>query len=221
MFVGYANVGLYLDYLVPKSAGIGRVILSGSSAGGFGALMNYHRTALAFGDTPVHLLDDSGPPLSDAFLTPCLQAKFREAWNLDAALPTDCAACRQADGGGLQNALGFLADAHPDRRLGIVTATRDGTIRSFYGYGYPDCVAGANGALMPEEAFAEGIADLRDRALAGHPNFRVYSKESLDHVWLLYGPDTISPRADGSGEHLAKWLADMLDPDADWQSVAP
>lgn len=221
MFVGYGNVGADLDYLVPKSGGVGRVILSGSSAGGFGALMNYHRTALAFGDTPVHLLDDSGPPLGDMFLTPCLQKQFRDAWNLDAALPADCTACRESNGGGLQNALGYLADAHPDRRLGIVTSTRDGTIRSFYGYGYPDCTAGAQGFPMPETAFAQGIADLSGRALAGHDNFRVYAKDSGEHVWLLFPPDTISPHKDGSGTHLATWIADMLDPDASWDSVAP
>src|SRR5688500_10363210 len=82
-FVGYSNVGAYIDYLGPKSADIRRVILTGSSAGGFGALMNFHRTQQAFGETPVYLLDDSGPPLGDAYLTPCLQKMFREAWNLD------------------------------------------------------------------------------------------------------------------------------------------
>jgi len=102
-----------------------------------------------------------------------------------------------------------------------VTSTRDGTIRSFYGYGYPDCVAGAQSPLMPEDAYAQGIADLRDRALADHTNFRVYSKDSQDHVWLLYEPETISPHADGTGKHLSDWLSEMLDPSAQWDSVAP
>jgi hypothetical protein len=221
MFVGYANVGAHLDYLVPKSAGVTRVVLSGSSAGGFGALMNYHRTQLAFGDTPVHLLDDSGPPLGDAYLSPCLQKQFRETWNLDAALPADCAECRQADGGGLQNALGYLAKAHPDRRFGIVTSTRDGVIRSFYGYGYPDCVAGAQGFPMPETAFAQGIADLGTRALAAGDNFRVYAKDSGEHVWLLFAPDTVSPRRDGTGKHLAVWIDEMLSLDSGWDNVTP
>jgi len=220
MFVGYANVGYDLDYIVPKSPDLRRVILAGSSAGGFGALMNFDRTQKAFATTPVYLLDDSGPPLSDKYMTPCLQQMFRTAWNLDAALPPECPACRQADGGGLQNALGYLADAYPDTRMAIITSTRDGVIRSFYGYGYPDCVAGATGFPMPEDAYEAGITELRDVALAGHDNFRVYSKDSGQHVWLLFELDTISPRADGSGEHLSKWLFDMFDAD-DWSSVAP
>jgi hypothetical protein len=220
-FVGYQNVGLYLDYLIPKSPDVKRVILTGSSAGGFGALMNYDRTQTAWGDTPVLLLDDSGPPLGDQFLAPCLQKMFRDAWNLDAALPANCTACRQADGGGLLAALGYLADAHPDRRMALVSSTRDGTIRSFYGYGYPDCVAGAEGFPMPEDVFEQGMTDLRDHALATHPNFRVYNKDSGEHVWLLYEVETVSPHKDGSGKILGDWLDEMLDPDSDWKSVAP
>jgi hypothetical protein len=220
-FVGYANVGAYLDYLVPKSTDVTRVVLAGSSAGGFGALMNYDRTQNAFGSTPVYLLDDSGPPLGDAYMTPCLQKMFRDAWNLDAVIPAGCTECSQPDGGGLQNALGWLADAHPDRRLGLITSTRDGVIRSFYGYGYPDCVAGESGFPMPEDAFAEGVADLRDNVLPSHPNFRVYSKDSGQHVWLLYEVETVSPNSTGTGQRFDKWLEDMFDPDSDWNSVAP
>lgn len=220
-FVGYANVGAYLDLLVPASTEVRRVVLTGSSAGGFGAMLNYHRTQQAFGTTPVYLLDDSGPPLGDAFLSPCLQKMFRDAWNLDSVLPPDCDACKQPNGGGLVNAVGWLADNYPDRRFGLVTANRDGVIRSFYGYGYPDCVAGADGFPMPEDAFASGVADLRDNVLASHPNFRVYTKDSGQHVWLLFQLGTISPNPDGSGMHLADWIDDMFDPSSDWKSVAP
>jgi hypothetical protein len=220
-FVGYGNIGHDLDLLVPQSTEVSRVVLAGSSAGGFGALINYDRTQTAFGTTPVYLVDDSGPPLDDMYLTPCLQQLFRTSWNLDAALPAGCPNCTQADGGGLANALGYLADTYPDRRFGLISSTRDGVIRSFYGYGYPDCVAGAAGNPMPEAVFTAGIDDLRDHKLASHPNFRVYSKDSCEHVWLLFSPDTVSPRRDGTGEHLATWLSDMLDPSASWDSVAP
>ena len=93
-------------------------------------------------------------------------------------------------------------------------------IRSFYGFGYPDCAVGADGFPMPEDAYAAGIAELRDQTLATHSNFRVYSKDSGNHVWLLNPPDTVSPRSDGSGEHLATWLTQMLDPSSKWDSVS-
>jgi hypothetical protein len=220
-FVGYENVGRDLDLIVPQSKDVRRVILAGSSAGGFGALMNFDRTQRAFGSTPVYLLDDSGPPMSDTYLTPCLQKMFRDAWNLDAAIPEGCTACRQTDGGGLSNALAWLANAHPDRRMALVTSMRDGVIRSFYGYGYPDCAAGAAGFPMPEDVFEAGIVNLRDQTLASLPNFRAYTKDSGQHVWLLFELDRISPRADGGGKHFGDWLEEMLDPSSDWASVAP
>jgi hypothetical protein len=220
-FVGYDNVGADLSYVVPKAKDVKRVVLVGSSAGGFGALVNYERTQTAFGTTPVLLLDDSGPPLEDSVMTPCLQKMFRSSWNLDAALPAGCTSCSGSDGGGFENAMPWLADAHPDRRLALVTSTRDGTIRSFYGFGYPDCVAGASDPLMPEDVYAGGVAQLRDQELATHPNFRVYSKDSVDHVWLLYELETTVPRSDGTGTHLSDWLTDMLDPSSTWDSVAP
>lgn len=220
-FVGYANVGFDLDAIVPQSKNVKRVVLAGSSAGGFGALLNYYRTQMAFGDTPVYLLDDSGPPLGDMYLAPCLQQLFRTTWNLDAALPPDCTACRQPDGGGMTNALGYLADTFPDRRFGLITANRDGVVRSFFGYGYPDCAAGAAGNPMPEDAFAAGITELRDQTLASHSNFRVYTKDSGQHVWLILELGKVSPRSDGTGQHLSDWMSEMLDPDAEWNSVKP
>ena len=52
-FVGYANVGMYLDRLVPTFHNATRILLAGLSAGGFGAVFNYARVAEAFGATPV------------------------------------------------------------------------------------------------------------------------------------------------------------------------
>jgi len=74
--------------------------------------------------------------------------------------------------------------------------------------------------IRGERKFA-GIDELRDQVLASHPNFRVYAKDSGEHVWLLFEPDKISPRKDGSGKHLADWISEMLDPSATWDSVTP
>ena len=79
----------------------------------------------------------------------------------------------------------------------------------------------AHSGSSPETAFSAGIDELRDQVLASHPNFRVYAKDSGEHVWLLFEPDKISPRKDGSGKHLADWISEMLDPSATWDSVTP
>jgi hypothetical protein len=214
--VGYDNVTAYLDVLVPAFRESNHVVLAGVSAGGFGALWNYHRTVEAFADLRVTLLDDSGPPLSDDYLSPCLQQQLRDTWNLDATLPPDCADCSSDDGGGLGNAVTYLADAHPDERLGLVASTRDGVIRLFYGYGYPSC---ENPQVpMPEEPYAEGIAELRDVTLAGHDNFRVFTVDSGLHTWLFESP--VGGTTVG-GVSLTSWLRQHLSEDGDFASVTP
>ena len=80
-FVGYENINLYLKRLVPTFANASQVLLTGVSAGGFGAAFNYDRVASAFCPTPVVLLDDSGPPMADPYLAPCLQKQWRDLWS--------------------------------------------------------------------------------------------------------------------------------------------
>ena len=61
-FVGYVNVANDLKRIVPSFPGLTKVLLTGVSAGGFGAASNYVQMAKAFGSVPVYELDDSGPP---------------------------------------------------------------------------------------------------------------------------------------------------------------
>ncbi|MCE9577715.1 MAG: pectinacetylesterase family protein [Deltaproteobacteria bacterium] len=214
--VGWNNVAKDLDYVYAKKGGIKRVIMSGSSAGGFGALFNFAQTADKFAPLTTHLIDDSGPPLSDTYITPCLQTTMRTLWNLSASLPADCTACTEANGGGLGNAAAYLADKYPNSRLGLITSTRDGVIRSFLGFGYPDCVNG--GGPIPEADYTAAINELRDTTLASKPNFKVFTKESGLHVWLV--PATMSSITSGSA-NLDQWLTDMLDPSKPFNTVKP
>ncbi len=62
--VGYRNMGLYLERLVPTFCGASDVTLVGSSAGGFGTVFNYDRVRQAFAPRRVDLVDDAGPSTS-------------------------------------------------------------------------------------------------------------------------------------------------------------
>ena len=211
---GYTNMGHYLQRLSPTFPDAETVMLTGSSAGGFGAAYNYDRVAQAFGSRRVLLLDDSGPPLSDTYLNPCLQQLLRDTWSLDDTLPADCADCRQPDGGGLVNLATHVAIKYPDRRAGLVTSNRDGVIRTFYGFGYPTC---SSIAPMPEAVFNEGIDELVGTILAPYQNFRGFVIEGGVHVWLL---DPLGGTTSG-GVTLSDWIGDMLDPSSSWATVTP
>jgi hypothetical protein len=216
--VGYTNVGLYSDVLVAASDPVRRIVISGVSAGGFGALYNYDRIQKSFAAAragrPTFLIDDSGPPLPDEWLTPCLQTTLRTVWNLNETLPADCAACRGADGGGLVNALPYLADMHPDDRLALITSTTDGVIRSFYGFGYPTC---NSTNPMPEAAYTAAVTSLRTDVIGTRANFKMFTITGGGHVWML---NPLSETMTG-GTSLGSWLTAMLDGSASWDHASP
>ena len=213
--MGYANMGFNLARIVPTFPDAEKVLLTGSSAGGFGAAFNYDRTQERFGDTEVILLDDSGPPMSDEYMKPCLQQRWRDTWNLDATIPADCSACRGADGGGMSNMSIYLADKYPTRRFGLISSTQDEVIRTFFGIGETDSCN--DPGRMRANRFEMGLLDLRDNILAGHDNFRGYIIASTQHVWL---GDPLSTTMAG-GVTLAEWITALIEGTPEFVNVGP
>lgn len=205
-FFGYANIGLYLQKIVPSFPEAERVLLTGVSAGGFGAAANYDQVQRGFGCTPVDLLDDAGPPMSKEFVTPCLQTLFRESWGLDETMIADCGAdCGDKDGF-LLDFVKHLAKTHSERTQGLISATADETIRMFYDFGKNDCKAGIPGS-MPPARFEEGLLDARDQ-LASFESFGSYLFEGSTHT-MIGSSRFYTHEVDGTS--LRDWVADLLD----------
>lgn len=214
--VGYGNVTRAVQLVADRmGSSLGQVLLTGQSAGGFGAAYNYDQVATIFGEVPVDLLDDSGPPLSNMYLTPCFQDMVRTAWNLDATLPADCEDCVDADGGGLIHLVDFVSAKYPDRRFGVVSSLADNVIRLFYGFGYPDC----DNPMVPMEGevFAAGVAELRDDILAPLANARAYTIDSQEHVWTN---DPLG-EVEVDGVTLSAWIDALVTGEGEFASVAP
>ena len=209
-FVGYANIGLYLERIVPTFEGASRVVLSGSSAGGFGALFNYDRVAQAFCPTVVVLLDDSGPPLADETMAPCLQTRWRTLWGLDETLPADCAACSgQPDGGGLVSAVGFLGAKYPEARLGLVSYEQDAVISLFFGYGKNECLTlDAAPVTLTGPEYAAALAALRAEHLEPSAPWSSYVMAGSLHTVL--GGDAFYTAVAGDVP-LTQWVDALLE----------
>jgi hypothetical protein len=210
-FVGFRNFGAFMDRIVPTFTDAPEVLVAGISAGGFGAAFNYDRVAEAFPAAAVSLIDDSGPPLTDDYLAPCLQARWRELWKLDASLPLDCAACFTDDGGGISALAAYLAQKHGDQRLGLVSAERDLTIRTFFGYGLQSpggehCPEGIVEQPMDGAHFEEGLYELRAEVLS-HPNFASYYLPGTTHTALSF-PSYYTTTV--QGVRLVDWVASLL-----------
>jgi hypothetical protein len=203
-FVGYANMGLFLQRLVPTFKNVKQVLLTGISAGGFGAAFNYDRMAAAFCPTPVALVDDSGPPMADAYLPACLQKQWRTLWKFDKTIPADCTDCENADGGGIVNYVPYLAKKWPSSRLGLISSTHDSVISAFYGFGADDC---QSVSPVPGDVYAQGLEDLRNNYMSSTGLWGTYYVDSLSHTYLLTSLYTTTV----DGHPLADWMRDLLD----------
>jgi hypothetical protein len=206
-FVGYLNIGHFLQRVVPTFLGqVDHVLVTGVSAGGFGAAFNYDRIADAFPGEKVTLLDDSGPPMSDEFMATCLQKQWREAWGLDDTMPADCANCFPADGGGIVNLGVYLGEKHKGQKLALISSLGDNTIRFFFGFGNNDCTT-----LLPntsEQKFTEGLHDLRDNWMSMTPDtWGTFFLSGQQHTWIGGGSYTT---AQSGGVLLLDWITELI-----------
>lgn len=206
-FVGYANVAAFLERIVPTFDGVSHVLVTGQSAGGFGAAFNYDRIADAFPGTTVTLLDDSGPPLADDILAPCLQQQWRDLWGMNKNLPEGCTACFQPDGGGIVEYGRYLGEKHGEQHLALISSTADSVIRFFFGFGADDCTAVLPNT--PSADFKAALIEARDQYFNEPAGvWGTYFVDGTDqHTFLSSSYYTATVQ----GTVLVDWVRDLID----------
>jgi Pectinacetylesterase len=85
---GHKNSLAVTDWLRQTFAVVPKLFVTGCSAGGAGAILNYHFIRAGMGNQAQcgYLLDDSGPIFHSAGASQQLHDKIRSAWNVDAML---------------------------------------------------------------------------------------------------------------------------------------
>lgn len=204
-FVGFRNFGLDLERIGPTFPEPSHVLVTGISAGGYGSAFNFDRIAdgYAYAGIPVTLLDDSGPPMGEDYIAPCLQDLWRDLWGLDDTLPVACDGCFTA-GGWVNDLTLYLRDKHPTQWFGLLSSERDATIRTFLSGGLNDCAGG----LYPGPDYEAGLYELRDVTLAEDPAFASYYMPGTSHTSLPFPAFTLT---EVQGVRIIDWMADLLD----------
>lgn len=213
-FHGYSNFTAFLNRWVPGLPGIDEVVLSGSSAGGFGAFTNYAQTQRAFGDVPVALIDDSAPAMTSEVFPPCLQKIFRETWGLDSTLLAECGSDCDDPDDYVRDYLDHVRGDFPDARGGVFSSMQDNTIRLFAGYGWyggwnmcaevPTSVTGA--------VYTAGLEELREHLQAGGGDFSSYYVAGNGHTILRTNGFYSTTVAGGTTP--AQWFANTINGEA-------
>ncbi|ADO75142.1 conserved uncharacterized protein [Stigmatella aurantiaca DW4/3-1] len=196
---GLKNTQAFLARIAATVPEPEQVLVTGSSAGGFGAALNYTLIRQAFPRARVFLVDDAGPLFKNDALSPALRAAWAQAWNYDAVLEGIDPAVRE-DFSALYP---VLARKFPEDRMALLSSLQDETIRAYF-------------QLTPER-FEIALRDLATTVIAPLPRTRTFLTPGEGHT-LLTQP--AAHRSQNVG--LLDWLQQMhTASDAEWKSVQP
>lgn len=191
---GRANLEAFLVRLHDTFPDATRVFLSGSSAGAFGAQLNFERVSAAWPNAEVHVLADCAQIVNPAGT---LLSQWRASWNLD--VPSGCAGC-ESD---LSLFPKFLHDAAPTSRFALLAYTQDSTLRQFAGY---------DGATFEARTLA-----LSSSAYDSTSNAKYFIVAGSSHVMI----DELQSLQGPGGASLLTWVRAFVDGSSSWQSVKP
>ncbi len=205
-FVGYLNMQAFLQRIVPTFPDATDVLVTGVSAGGFGAAVTFILVQRAFPNVKVRMIDDSGPPMSAAVIPECLQHKWRVTWGYDQSILADCgASCTNPDDFSQAAALG-MAKTFDDRPLGLIESARDSVIAGFYGAGLNNCTGIPLLNSVPPDVFQADLLAYREK-VRPYPSMNTYIPDSTQHTWLatdgLY-------TASAGGVNLIDWVTKII-----------
>jgi hypothetical protein len=195
---GFENVTADLALMQKNFPNPDRVVVTGLSAGGFGAAYNFWRFKDAYPKAQTFLIDDSGPPLPAPYASDKLSATWRESWGLDGTLPPGCEGCTTR----FEAILDHYAAKYPDAKYGLISYRSDIVISTFYG--------------ISTLQFGPALDLLASLVFTNRPQFHVFYADGLLHTTLeswkiLKVRDT----------SLFAWVRQMVDGDPAWTSVTP
>jgi hypothetical protein len=174
-----------------------RVVIAGSSAGGFGATLNYDLLRRAYPGAQVALVDDAGPLLEGDGIPADERAAWYANWHLGDVVDPLCADCR----GDLSKLYPALVAKYPQDRMALLTSLQDQTIRTYF-------------LILLGLDFELRLRTMITDRLAPTATFRTFAIPGESHT-LLGGIDTLT----AGGVTLEAWLTRMSSGDPTWASV--
>jgi hypothetical protein len=202
-FLGYSNLDAFLSRIVPTFAGAGQVLFAGSSAGGFGVLLNADHVARWFAPIPVTALSDSGPPMPNSVVAPCLEQAWHDSWGFDRGAMLDCGVDCPSSSDYMVDFVLHFGWRYPSYRGGLISSSHDATIGLFFGFGRNGC---AGGQIAPAD-FEAGLLAFRGQIRAQGTPFGTYYIPDTQHIWLM-SDSGFGARVGGVA--LKQWVGDLL-----------
>lgn len=199
-FVGHLNLGLILDRAVATWPTLDHLVVTGESAGGFGAASNFYFVRSHWpGDKAkkAAVVDDSGPIIDDQALAPCLVEKWRKAWDINASLPAGCPCI--SNKGGLVSAWTWTMNQLPNDGVGLISSINDATISTFFSFGDANCRLPVPGSYKNLPGGLERLAAM------GVPVYMIPG-----NVHTHTGSQSAFYTKEVNGTYLYKWVGEVI-----------
>ncbi len=192
---GMANTSAAVHALASRFPDASRVVVAGSSAGGYGTMMGYLVARHRFPDADMAVWNDSGPWLFNP-KKETMQAAIMDEWKLRSILPEDCEKCDEQ--------LIYLADyvLARDRKLRIGLFSYEYDLTLSVGY------LGLGGAYL------DLLRETTDAIHKKHPErFRRVFLPGSEHTIAFTDEYTVVQE---NGQTMAEWVQALADASAEW-----
>ncbi len=173
---GLANLTAALEVTKFRFPNPQRILLAGSSGGGYGLLLAGPLLRHYYPDVELIMMADSGIGLARDGEPDYLQTALNE-FNVQNFFPEDCEDCQ--DNGHITGLLSYFLDYDPDVRVGMYSSWYDSILAKVFLH-------------IPGEQFAKGLQEQTDRIHAAFPDrFRRFITDGIQHTSLLGTPNSI------------------------------
>jgi len=199
--VGRRNAEAALARIAATWPRASRVVVSGTSAGGFGAALNYDLFRRTFPAATMALVDDAGPLLEGEGVSTALRTAWFAAWHLGDLLDPLCAGCRDD----VSQLYTTLSVRYPQDRLALLSALTDPVITLYL--------------MLTVDQFETDLRTMVHDRFDPTTNARVFLIAGTQHGLLLTDATTSAPTTSG-GVLLESWLDGMVNGGA-WPSIEP
>ncbi|MEW5742368.1 MAG: pectin acetylesterase-family hydrolase [Myxococcota bacterium] len=189
---GGKNMDAFLLRLRATFPDAQRIFISGSSAGAYGAQLNFPRIKDAWPNAEAHALADCGQMVNP---TGTRLTDWMNAWNV--TVPSDCTDCLSD----FTKYPAYLAMKFPTSRFALLAYEEDGVLRQFFGYDAP--------------TFRTHTLDLLSMKYDGRSNAKYFLVPGSDHVML----DDLFTLLGPGGVPLLTFTTDFLAGDPAWANV--
>ncbi|MDG2303609.1 MAG: pectin acetylesterase-family hydrolase [Candidatus Binatia bacterium] len=195
---GFRNLSVAVDALTNNFPNPSRVVIAGSSAGGYGTYAGYGAVRVALPETPILVYNDSGPGVQNIGASEDIQNRVKN-WNFTRLVPESCTKC--------DTQYSFLTEwafeRDPTLRTALYSYQEDSVISFFIdlsGPKYRDLILSVSGEL----------------AASWPGRFERFFPKGTTHTVLL-GSEFYTQTVNGVS--LLEWTRDFLDGSSSWESV--